>query len=109
MTSKRTLLIHPDILTIFYSRYHDRPERILKSTVQLSDDWTLWTAGEPEEVLAPVETWEGVDLPIEPSEGGAAREQKHQLRDPAIYEEDGRVYLLYTVAGEYGIAITELT
>ena len=30
------------------------------------------------------------------------------LRDPAIFEEDGRVYLLYAVAGESGIAIAEL-
>ena len=30
------------------------------------------------------------------------------LRDPAIYEEGGRVYLLYSVAGEGGIATAEL-
>lgn len=102
-------LVEGDTLTIFYSRYHDCPERIMKSTVQLSDDWMLWTASGPEEVLAPVEIWEGADLSIEPSEGGAARKRKHQLRDPAIYQENGRVYLLYAVAGEYGIAITELT
>ena len=33
----------------------------------------------------------------------------NQLRDPAIFEEDGRIYLLYSVAGESGIAIAELT
>jgi hypothetical protein len=32
----------------------------------------------------------------------------NQLRDPAIFEEDGRTYLLYAVAGESGIAIAEL-
>ena len=32
-----------------------------------------------------------------------------QLRDPAIYVEDGAVYLLYAVAGESGIAIAEVT
>jgi hypothetical protein len=33
-----------------------------------------------------------------------------QLRDPAIFEDDdGRTYLLYSVAGESGIAIAELT
>jgi len=31
-----------------------------------------------------------------------------QLRDPAIFEEDGRILLLYAVAGESGIAIAEL-
>ena len=29
----------------------------------------------------------------------------NQLRDPAIFEEDGRVYLLYAVAGEGGIGL----
>jgi hypothetical protein len=31
-----------------------------------------------------------------------------QLRDPAIFEENGRIYLFYAVAGESGIAIAEL-
>jgi len=32
----------------------------------------------------------------------------NQLRDPAIFEEDGRVWLLYAIAGESGIALAEL-
>jgi hypothetical protein len=32
----------------------------------------------------------------------------NQLRDPAIFQEDGRTYLLYAVAGEAGIGIAEL-
>jgi hypothetical protein len=32
----------------------------------------------------------------------------NQLRDPAIFEEDGQIYLLYAVAGESGIAIAEI-
>ena len=35
--------------------------------------------------------------------------QVNQLGDPAIFEEDGRIYLLYAVAGESGIAIAELS
>ncbi|MHB8621379.1 MAG: hypothetical protein ACYDAG_17750, partial [Chloroflexota bacterium] len=31
-----------------------------------------------------------------------------QLRDPAIFEEVGRRFLLYSVAGEQGIGIAEL-
>ena len=31
-----------------------------------------------------------------------------QLRDPAIFEEDGQTYLLYAVAGEQGLAIARL-
>ena len=33
----------------------------------------------------------------------------NQLRDPAIFEENGEVYLLYAVAGESGIGIARLT
>jgi hypothetical protein len=40
--------------------------------------------------------------------GDAAYGQVNQLRDPAIFEEDGRTYLLYAVAGESGIAIAEI-
>ena len=32
----------------------------------------------------------------------------NQLRDPAIYVEDERIYLLYAVAGESGIAIARV-
>ena len=31
-----------------------------------------------------------------------------QLRDPALLEDDGRVFLFYAVAGEMGIALAEL-
>ena len=32
-----------------------------------------------------------------------------QLRDPCVYEEDGRTYLLYSGGGESGIGIAEVT
>ena len=37
-----------------------------------------------------------------------AYEKVNQLRDPAIFEDDGRIFLLYAVAGEAGIAIAEV-
>ena len=39
---------------------------------------------------------------------GIAAEPVCQLRDPAIFCEDGRTYLLYSVAGERGIAISQV-
>ena len=98
-----------DTLTVYYSRYADSPERIRKSTVQLTDDWNDWHPSEPVEVIAPKYDFEGVDLPIRPSTGGLDRERVHELRDPAIYCEDGEKWLLYSVAGEQGIAIMQLT
>ncbi len=67
-----------------------------------------WTASAPVEVLRAERVWEGGHLPVEPSQRGAIDVPVNQLRDPAIYEEDGRTYLLYAVAGERGIAIAEV-
>jgi hypothetical protein len=97
-----------DVLTVYYSSYGDTPERLLASSVRLSDDWLEWTASEPVEVLRPREPFEGAELPVERSVIGYAAAPVHQLRDPAVYREDERVWLLYSVAGESGIAITEL-
>lgn len=52
---------------------------------------------------------EGATLPLEPSQRGAIYEPAHQLREPCIFQEKNRTYLLYSVAGESGIAIAELS
>ncbi len=79
------------------------PERILHATVEIGDDWLKWAASEPEE------SYEGAVLPLMPSVRGLASESVRELRDPAIFEEDGQVYLLYSVAGEQGIAIGRIS
>jgi len=98
-----------DRLEVYHSRYGDRPEHILLSTVELTDNWTTWRADEPISVLQPETDYEGADLPLEPSIRGWAPEPVRQLRDPGIYQEDGKTYLLYAVAGEHGLAIAEMT
>ena len=94
-------------MTVFYSRTGDSPEHIMMSKAELTPDWNDWTPSDPVTVLKPEHEFEGVDLPVEPSVGGASRTRVHQLRDPAVYREDDKIWLLYSVAGEYGIAITE--
>ncbi|MFN7139367.1 MAG: phosphodiester glycosidase family protein, partial [Limisphaerales bacterium] len=96
-------------LDVFYSRIGDAPESILHSTMSLEGDWKTWTSSEPTLVLAPDEPYEGSDLPISPSTQGQARHPVRQLRDPAFFEEQGRYYLYYSIAGEQGIAVAELT
>jgi hypothetical protein len=59
-------------------------------------------------VLAPELDYEGADQPLEPSRRGLIMGPVRQLRDPAYFEQDGRRYLLYAVAGEHGIAAAEL-
>jgi hypothetical protein len=95
-------------LQVFWSNAGDCPERILTCTIDLRTDWIRWQASEPVTAIEPEMTWEGADLPLEPSRRGLIRERGRQLRDPAVFEDDSRQYLLYAVAGEGGIAIAEV-
>ena len=97
-----------DTLTVFFSSAHDCPECILWSKIQLTDDWQCWQASQPEILITPEKGYEGCDCPVEPSERGAIHHRVHQLRDPCVFQDEGRIYLLYTIAGESGIAIAEL-
>jgi len=86
----------------------DPPERLLLSTIDMSGAWDTWTESAPIEILRPEKDWEGANLPLAKSLRSFAPGRVNQLRDPAIYEENGRIYLLYAVAGESGIALAEL-
>ena len=95
-------------LFVFYTQVGDAPETILLSTIDLSCDWTKSSETRSVEVLSPERAWEGADAPLSPSLRSTACGHVNQLRDPAVFEENGRIYLLYAVAGESGIAIAEL-
>jgi hypothetical protein len=92
----------------FHSVRGDTPERILVSTIPTGGEWTSWRAGAAREVQRLETDYEGAGLPIEPSVKGLARGPVCQLRDPCIYEEDGRLYPVYSVAGESGLAIAAI-
>ena len=102
------LLKKDNTLHIFYSRGEDCPERIMVSTMRLVGDWKDWSPSAPQEVLRPETDYEGADQPLQPSYFGSVHQPVNQLRDPAIYGEDGRVFLLYTGAGESNICGAEL-
>ena len=103
------LLVRDQTLYVFWTQVGDVPEHIKLSTIDLEPDWTAWQESNAVEVLRPERAWEGADAPLEPSIRSTAYGIVNQLRDPAIYEEDGKIYLLYAVAGESGIGIAELT
>ncbi len=102
------LWVSGDLLQVVFSRAGDRPERLLICTVRLSADWRSWQASPPEVLLEPETAYEGGGLPLRSSERGEAPGPRRELRDPAVFEEDGVRYLLYSVAGESGIAIARL-
>ena len=102
------LLLRGDQLYVFWTQVGEAPERILLSTIDLTPDWLKWRESDPVEILRPERDWEGADAPLEPSIRSTAYGHVNQLRDPAIFEEDDAVFLLYAVAGESGIAIAQV-
>lgn len=95
-------------LDVFWTRVGEAPERILLSSIDLNGDWMGWRDGPATELLRPELEWEGAMAPLVPSMRSTAHGRVNQLRDPAIFEEEGRVFLLYAVAGESGIALAEV-
>ncbi len=97
-----------DLLSVFFSRVGDTPESIMFAKTKLIGDWTTWRLSPPVKILEPEMDYEGVALPLRPSKGGYARDPVRELRDPCVYREGDKLYLLYSVAGESGIAIAQL-
>jgi hypothetical protein len=100
--------VRGDTLHLLYTNVREAPERIYHATVDLAKDWNEWKPSPPEILLEPETDYEGANLPLVPSVNGALMVPARQLRDPAIFEENGKRYLLYSVAGEQGIGIGEL-
>jgi hypothetical protein len=99
---------HGNLLGVYFTAIGDAPERVLFANVDMDGDWTTWRAGRVSEVLAPQAPYECVDLPNAPSAAGDIDVPARQIRDPFIFEDEGRVYLFYATCGEQGIAAAEL-
>jgi hypothetical protein len=97
-------------LYLFYSIKEDEPEHIVVSVIRLDEgDWRTWKVDSYASVLKPETDYEGADLPIERSHSGAIHGRVRQLRDPGIYDEGDTTYLLYSIAGESGLAIAKIS
>jgi hypothetical protein len=98
-----------DTLFVFFTAIGDAPERVMLSTIDMRGDWTAWRASEPRLVVQPEAPYECADLPLAPSESGDIDVPARQMRDPFVFEDEGRAYLFYSTCGEQGIAGAELT
>ena len=96
------VLVEDDVVNIFYTIVGEAPESIYRSTFDI-DKLEITST---EKILYPLYNYEGSDLSMQPSTFGSGI--GNQLRDPCIYSEDNTNYILYTVAGEAGIAIGKL-
>jgi hypothetical protein len=97
------------ILYVFFTVIGDAPERIMMATIETSGDWTTWKASDAVEILRPEAPYECTSLPLLPSEPGDIKAPAQQLRDPFVFEENGRMLLFYAFCGEQGIAAADLT
>jgi hypothetical protein len=102
--------LHPrgHLLDVYYTEAGDCPEHIKMATIDLRPDWGAWAPSPPVSVLFPEATYEGADLPLLPSERGSIHERVRQLRDPGLFTEADRTYLIYSIAGEAGLALAEI-
>jgi hypothetical protein len=97
-------------MTIFHTVIGESPEVIYTCPFRMDGDPSDWWAGNSIEIMRPEFDYEGVDLPLIPSERGAIDIRANQLRDPDIFvDDDGTIYMPYGIAGEAGIALTKIT
>lgn len=108
MQAHNAVLRIGDTLHVFYTRAGDTPERLLYSQVQLGTDWQQWRPTLPQEGLRPETSWEGADLPLVAGHIGALDQRENALRDPDLFQEGKNVYLVYSIAGESGLALAEV-
>jgi hypothetical protein len=102
------LQITGDRLLVFHSRIGDAPECIRLAVIDLRRPVAEWQAGPSVIVLRPEEVWEGAELPVRASVFGRSHGREHALRDPAIFQTSRQTYLLYSTAGESGLAIAQI-
>jgi hypothetical protein len=82
---------------------------MLMSTIDLAGDWNEWRASTPIEIMRPETEYECASLPVAASEVGDVEVPVRQIRDPFLFEEQGRTILFYSTCGEQGISAAEIS
>ncbi|MEM7439435.1 MAG: hypothetical protein AAF393_07550 [Pseudomonadota bacterium] len=107
-TRHLAVILRGATLWVAWTVIGDRPERIFVGAVDLAAGWTKWAVTNVQELLRPLFDWEGANAPRAASQPGEIFEHVNQLRDPAFFSDASGDYLIYTVAGESGLAIAEI-
>lgn len=84
------VLVYGDTLIVLFTRKGDAPERIFGTTIDFKLPSTLWKITEPYEIFRAEKDWEGGNLPVYPSIESAINTPVNQIRDPAIFKENGK-------------------
>ena len=108
-TRHTAVLVRGETLHVFWSEIGDAPERIYAGHINLNDDWHSWELEGKQEILRAEFDWEGGAEPVAASVAGAIYDPVNQLRDPCIFQDGDKTYLLYSACGEAAIGIAELS
>lgn len=103
-----SLVVRGDQLFVFFTAIGDAPEHVLMSRVDLTGQWTDWRAQDAVDVLTPETSYECIELSNAPSESGDISRPVRQIRDPFVFEDEGRAFLFYATCGEQGISGAEI-
>jgi hypothetical protein len=97
-------------LFVFFTVRGHSPERILMTQVYLGEECWACAAprGSPVEIMRAEEIWEGSGVKPSPSKRGAQFDLENALRDPFIFEDEGKLYLFYVGGGEQAIGLALL-
>tara|TARA_R100000152_G_C6755769_1_gene179509 strand:- start:1073 stop:1408 length:336 start_codon:yes stop_codon:yes gene_type:complete len=100
--------VESDYLYIFYTVVGDSPESIMMIKLKLDNEIDNWEVMESQTILKPELRFEGVQLPKFPSSFGAALQPLNEVRDPFVFKNKDELFLLYSFAGETGIALSKI-
>ena len=102
------VLVRNDHLHVLFTRIGDAPELILHCAISLRGDWQSWhNDAEPTPVLYAELPWEGAERPVTTSMVGAV-EFSNALRDPCLFEEGGKVWMIYAGGGEHALGLAQV-
>ena len=94
---------------MFWTEVGEAPEHVKVSVIDRPADQDSLEVKHLGAILKPELNWEGANAPNQPSVRSVAYGCVNQLRDPCVFVEDGRIYLLYAGGGESAIGIAELS
>ena len=102
------VFVDGDFLYVYYTIVGDAPESIKMCKIKLSSNIDEWDIISGQTILKPERDYEGANLPVFPSTFGTSFNKVNEVRDPCIFNENGDMYLFYSIAGESGIALSKL-
>lgn len=102
------LLIREEYLEVFFTKIGDKPERIYRGILNLSNNEKNWKVTKIKEILRPTKVYEGSKIKLEKSEPGPSKKIENAVRDPYILNDENKTYLFYSVKGEKGIALAKI-